>query len=189
MRKQAMTHRSNTPLNLLRNKLTASLLAIGFVSGLGMSTASAKPADAKGKKGNRIERLCKKIECTASQKTQLQSIHKDAKANKKGQREQVRQLKAQMAAEFRKQNPSERVLNDISNKLAKHHDKQRAERIKLMLKVHRILTPQQREKLATMLEKRGPGALMGGGKGKGNKRGKGKPGKRKGKKAATKALG
>ncbi len=163
-----MTHR-NTTLNILRNKFTASLLALGIVTSLGMSTAAAKPADAKGKrKGDRIERLCQKITCTDAQKTQLQAIQKDAKQAHKGNQQQVQQLKAQLAAEFRKQNPSERVLTDISNKLAKHNEQQRAARIKMMLKVHRVLTPQQRDQLATMLEKRGPGALWGGGKGKGH---------------------
>ncbi|MGB1016640.1 MAG: Spy/CpxP family protein refolding chaperone [Nannocystaceae bacterium] len=193
-----MTHR-NTTLNLLRNKLTAPLLALGFVGSLGMSTASAKPADGAGKhKRDRIERLCKKIACTDGQRTQLKAIHKDAAKSHKGKSEQARQLKAQMAAEFRKQNPSERVLTDISNKLAQHKDAKRAARIKMMLKVHRILNPEQREQLAKVLEKRGPGALMGKGKGKRKhakrgkqgKRGKGqRKGQRKGQKNQRKALG
>ncbi len=177
-----MTTQSNntaTRRPIARRALTTALLTAGLVVGLGAGVANAKkPGKGKpGAGGDKIERMCQRLECSAQQKTQLQSILKGKREAHKASRAQLEQLQSQLAAEYRKARPNEATMRRIYSQLDALRDKQRAEMHKTAMQIHAVLTPAQREKVATSIERRGVRALMGGGKGHGERGKNGKNGK------------
>ncbi|MCA9717763.1 MAG: periplasmic heavy metal sensor [Myxococcales bacterium] len=175
------TNTRSTLRSLARRKLTAALVTVGLIGGLGIGVANAKPGKGAGAGAGagKVEHMCQRLECTDNQKAQLQNILKGKRDAHKANREKVQQLQAQLAAEYRKARPNESVMQGIYQQLDTLEDQRRAEMHKTAMQIHAVLTPAQRDKVATAIEHRGPRALMGG-KGHGPRGGKGK-GKGKGK--------
>ena len=113
-----MSTRTNTTTArpLTRRLLTSALLTAGLVLGLGAGAAHAKkPGKGKaGAGGNKIERMCQRLECSEQQKTQLQSILKGKREAHKANRAQLEQLQSQLAAEYRKARPNESAMQRIN---------------------------------------------------------------------------
>ena len=170
---------SHSLLSPLRRKLTAGLLTLGILGGLGAGTAHA----AKGPEGKRagkgkVERICKRLECSDDQREQIGAILKDSKGQNKAKGEQMQQLKAQLAAEYRKARPNEAEMRRIYAQMDALRAEKRDAKHKTAMRIHQVLTPDQREKVARAIEKKGINALLGKGHGKQGKKGKkGKKGK------------
>jgi Spy/CpxP family protein refolding chaperone len=138
--------------------------------------------DWEGKHGDKVERFCEPIACTAEQQTQLSAafagVHearREAKAAHEGDKRDFSPL----AEAFRAESLDEAKLRAV---MADHHrdmQEHKAEHAKqvgaVIAEIHAILTPEQRAIIAETIEAKGLRVLIGG-KGhhkKGKKGGKG----------------
>ncbi|MEZ4427540.1 MAG: hypothetical protein R3A51_07630 [Nannocystaceae bacterium] len=199
----------NTPTALFtiaRTKIAAALLVAGVALGVASAAHADPGARGQGKGRDKVERLCQKITCTEGQRAEITRAVQELKQKRKAAREAAgaqpgakgkrgprpqlteaqraerKQLKAQLAAEFRKPRPNEATMRQLYSKLGRGDRKAQgmADMHAFLMRIHKILTPAQRATIASAMERRGPRALMSGkGKHKGKGKGHGK-GKRRG---------
>ena len=156
---------------------TTTLLTIGLASTLADAPAAAKPArEHPGIAG----KLCEKLVCTATQKTQVQAIAKELHEDTKPDRESIQRIERKLGTELAKPSPSDAVIDTLAGELARHQTEMTKRALESVLEVHALLDATQRDRFAKMIAEHGMRGLMrGGGRhGKGGKQGKqGKPGK------------
>ncbi|MEM7153525.1 MAG: Spy/CpxP family protein refolding chaperone [Myxococcota bacterium] len=152
------------------------LPAIGGLAlvGLGSAAAIAKPGSAKGPGADgRRGGFCAKIECTDAQREEVKQIKKELRADSKADREAIKRLHQQMAAEFAKDSPDEAAMRRIAAQVQTHEQELRERGFDAMMEIHALLDAEQRATMAKVMEHRGPRALMHGGRrGKHGKHGK-----------------
>lgn len=153
-----------TTKSTLSRRLLLPLGAMALTLGLS-STALAGPPEGRGGK---LGKVCQKIECSDDQKTELKQIHKEMRTDAKSDREAIRELHKQMAAEWVKSAPNEKVLDRIQAKIAVHEANIADRRMDMMLELHAVLSPEQRKAFAKLMAERH------GKKGKRGKKGKNK---------------
>ncbi len=141
-------------------------VALGLGLGLFAWNARAQgPAD--DQPGARLDRICEKLECTESQRSEIEAAFKDLQAKVKPLREEMAAIRKQLAAAYQAEKLDTAKLNELRNQLA---DKERAIeqlRFDAMVRLHPSLTPEQRAKIAKRF------AGHGGGKGGHGKAGRG----------------
>ena len=166
----------------LTTTIVTSLFSLGLVGGAFASEARAEPPGAQGHHGKgKVERLCKRLECTDNQLTKIKAIGKKLREAGKADHQAMRNLKSKLADEIAKDKPNRATLGQIYNQMDRHHDALQKRGQAALLETHALLTSEQRVELAEIIEHRGPRGIFGGhGKhGKKGKRGKhGKKGKR-----------
>ena len=137
----------------------------------------------------RGDKMCAKLGCTDAQKAQLAQIREGMKDKIKPEREAIRGLKQQIAAEYRKDKLDSTRLRDLYAQLDARKGTIEGYRRAMRAQVHAVLTPDQRAAAAERMERR---AERGHGKGKGHgKHGKGRGkghGKGRGKGGATQGV-
>lgn len=164
---------SNSPRSRSRFLLPAlGGLALVGVAGMAFAKPAVQGPGAQGKRGG----LCAKLECTDTQKDELKEVMTELRTDAKGDREAVKRLNGQLAAEFAKASPDEKAMRSLQGQIASHHQQMQDRAFDAMMEVHGLLDAEQRGQLATMMEHRGMRALMGG---KGRRGGKGKRGEGK----------
>lgn len=152
----------------LTTRIALSLATFGFASLLGITPAqAAQPAQGRADKA---ERMCKKLDCTDAQRTQIKAI-KDAKAPQmKAGRDNLRKLHAQVKAELRKPSPDAKAIERLDAEMAAQkaalHKQRRANQLQILA----LLKPDQKAKLLDKMDKKGRGR----GHGKGREHGKGR---------------
>lgn len=151
------------------------LPAIGGLAliGLGSAAAIAKPnpAGGRGADGHRGG-FCAKISCTDAQREEFKQIKKELRSDSKADREAIKRLHKQMAAEFAKDSPDEATMRRIASQVQTHEQELRERGFDAMMEIHALLDAEQRAKVAEVMEHRGPRALMHGRRGKHGKHGK-----------------
>jgi Spy/CpxP family protein refolding chaperone len=147
---------------------TTSLSALALVGALASGDVAGPDRDteARGRGNGQIARLCRQIECTQEQRASLAEIAKELRKDLKKQRKGAKQARKALADEFRKAKPSKRSMKKHHDALAGHQNKAQSSMHEALVKAHAILTPEQREKVAKRIEKRGPKAALKGGRGK-----------------------
>lgn len=156
--------------------ITTTLLTLGLASTLADApAATTKPAR---EHGGMAGKLCEKLACTASQKTQVQAIGKELHEDAKPDREAIRQLERKIGAELAKASPNEKAIDALVNEIAKHQSEMTKRGLEAVLEMHAVLDAKQRGELAKLVSEHGMRGLMGGHRGRHGKDGKpGKPGK------------
>ena len=96
--------------------------------------------------------MCRKLECTDAQKTELRAIFSEMREDAKGDREAIERLRDQMAAEFAKDVPDEKKLQQLQTQISVHHAELASRRLDAMLEVHGALDASQREKLIEIMK-------------------------------------
>lgn len=152
------------------------LPAIGGLALLGLGGAALAGPDAGPRDGKRGG-LCAKLECTDTQREELRAVMSELRADSKGDREAIKRLRKQLAAEFAKAQPDEAAMRSIQATIATHQQQMRDRGLDAMLEVHALLDAEQRATLAKAMERRGMRGMMRGGKG--HRKGKGERGDRK----------
>lgn len=132
--------------------------------------AGAAPVDGPRHEA-RGGKMCEKLGCTDAQKAQLKQIRDGVKDKIKVEREAIRGLKQQIAAEYRKDKLDSARLRDLYGQLDARKGTIEGYRRAMRAQVHAVLTPEQRAAVADKLERR---AERGHGKGKGHGKGRGK---------------
>lgn len=166
--------------SLLRRRFL--LPAVGGLALIGLGTAAvAKPGGPPGAEGQRRGGICAKLSCTDDQREQIREVMKELRADAKGDREAIKRLHGQMAAEFAKDQPDEAALRAAQAQAAVHEKELRDRGFDALMEVHALLDAEQRASLAKAMKHRGLRGLMGPGrrgKHKGKRGKKGEEGKR-----------
>ncbi|MCH9684587.1 MAG: Spy/CpxP family protein refolding chaperone [Deltaproteobacteria bacterium] len=155
------------------------LPALGGLALVGLTgVAVAKPgADAKGAEGRHRGGICAKLSCTEVQKEKVREVMQEMRADGKADREAIKRLHGQMAAEFAKDAPDEAAMRSIQAEVARHKGELHERGFDAMMEIHGLLDAEQRAKMAEAMERHGPKGMMHGGRH--GRRGKGKRGKGK----------
>ncbi len=148
------------------------LPALGALTLIGLTgVAVAKPgADGKGA-DRRHGGMCAKLSCTDQQEQELRAIKAEVRSDSKGDREAIKRLHGQLAAEFAKDTPDEDAMRQVQQQIESHQRDLHDRGFDAMMEVHALLDSDQRAKLAKVMERRGMRGLMGGRKGRHHHRG------------------
>ncbi len=138
--------------------LLSSLSAATLAGTLGASSLAFGPgtSPAPHRKGG----LCSALECTDAQREQIQSIRKQLRANLKPQRQAIKGIHRDLAAEYAKANPDDRAMKRLMKSLSTRKDTVSEMHQAALMETHAVLTPQQRTELSRRVARRGPAAAL-----------------------------
>ena len=151
------------------NRTAARLLGAGLfvaLAGSAVLTAEAAPMDGGGHGhgggmmggpmmgGMHGERMLDAVNATPDQRAQIKQIMDAAHADMKAQREAGRPLHDQMRQLFAQPTVDARVAETLRQQLLVQHDQASKRMMQAMLEASRVLTPEQRAKLAEMAGQR-----------------------------------
>lgn len=104
--------------------------------------------------GRHMDRLLQEVGATDAQRTQIREIWQSAAADLKARREAVRTLREQQMQLFTQPTVDERAVEELRQKLVAEHDTSSKRISQAMLDASRVLTPEQRAKLAERMKAR-----------------------------------
>ena len=104
--------------------------------------------------GRHAERFYKRLNVTDEQKAQLQALAKAQKDDMHKQREAHQALHQDMKAMLRQPNMDDAALQTLRAKVLAHHQDMAAKRWDMGVNMARVLTPEQRQQMADMMDKR-----------------------------------
>lgn len=153
------------------NRTAARLLGAGLfvaLAGSAMLTAEAAPMDGGGPGhghgggmmggpimgGMHSERMLDAVNATADQRAQVKQIMDAARTDMKAQRQAGRPLHDQMRQLFAQPTVDARVAETLRQQLMAQHDQASKRMMQAMLDISRVLTPEQRAKMAEMAAQR-----------------------------------
>jgi len=157
--------RSLQPLRLI------ALSVLMVVGGFALQTAHATPGGdsshgshgsygERGDKSDRtanprhMKRMLDSVEATPEQRAQIRQIISANQEGRKAQREQVQALRSQMATLMAQPNVDARAAETLRQQTMAQQDQASKQRMQTMLEVSRVLTPEQRQKMASRMEQR-----------------------------------
>lgn len=130
--------------------LTSALFGLTLLTA---GSADAKPAD--GDRQARGGEMCERLACSDAQKAQIKQIRETVKTKVAGEKTAIRELRQQIAAEYRKDRLDQARLGDLYRQLDARKSTVESARRAAKAQIHGLLTPAQRAKFAA--EKQGPG--------------------------------
>jgi Spy/CpxP family protein refolding chaperone len=135
-----------------RRFILASLAGVVLVGAL-ISPIPALAGKGKGKgKGHaKLDRMCEQLACTETQARDIEQIFEQLHVDSKPEREAIRELRRQLASEWKTDQPDERELAKLADKIAAHERNLADRRMEAMLELHGLLTAVQREQVAEHL--------------------------------------
>lgn len=133
-----------------RRHVLTSLAGLAFVGAL-LVPALGFAGKGKHKGHAKLDRLCEQIACTEVQSRDIELIMKQLHADIRPDREAVRDLRRQMASEWKTDKPDEGKLAKLADKIAAHERNMADRRMEAFLELHGVLTAEQREQLADKL--------------------------------------
>jgi Spy/CpxP family protein refolding chaperone len=140
--------------------ILASLAGVVLVGAL-ISPISAFAGKEKGKgkgKGHAmLDRMCEQLACTETQARDIEQIFEQLHVDSKPDREAIRELRQQLANEWKTDQPDEPKLAKLADKIAAHERNVADRRMEAMLELHGLLTATQREQVAEHLLRAGHG--------------------------------
>jgi protein CpxP len=146
--------------NLLRVGAVAAALALGGVA------AQAQPAHGDhhrggpammapgGLFGGHIEHLLDLVSATDSQRSQIDAIFKAARQDLSGQREAGMKLHQQMATLYTATNVDAAAIEAVRVQISAQHESASKRLSQASIDAARVLTPEQRAKIAEVMKKR-----------------------------------
>ncbi|MDR7295053.1 Spy/CpxP family protein refolding chaperone [Pelomonas aquatica] len=147
--------------NLLRAGTVAAALAIGGAA------AHAQPAGhgehhrggsammtPGGMFGGHIEHMLDVVNATDAQRSQIEAIFKAARQDLAGQREAGMKLHQQMATLFTATNIDAAAIESVRAQMSAQHEAASKRLSQASIEAARVLTPEQRAKIAEVMKKR-----------------------------------
>jgi Spy/CpxP family protein refolding chaperone len=104
--------------------------------------------------GRHLQRMLDSVNATADQRTQIQQIVTAAQTDLKAQRAQGRALHQQSQALFAQPTVDARAAEVLRQQMLAQHDQASKRRLQMMLDISRVLTPEQRAKVAERMNQR-----------------------------------
>jgi periplasmic protein CpxP/Spy len=105
--------------------------------------------------GRGVEHMLDGLNATDAQRSQIQQIFKAAADDMKGQREQRRALHERGLQVFAAPNVDAAAAESVRQQMLQMHDQASKRRMQAMLDASKVLTPEQRAKLAERMKQRG----------------------------------
>jgi Spy/CpxP family protein refolding chaperone len=144
--------------NLLRVGTVAAALALGGVA------AQAQPGpghhggpaamEAGGLFGGRMEHMLDIVNATDAQRSQIEAIFKAARQDLAGQRETGMKLHQQMVTLYTATNIDAAAIEAVRQQISAQHELASKRLSQASIEAARVLTPEQRAKLADVMKKR-----------------------------------
>ena len=119
---------------------------MGIGMGMGMAMGMGNP--------RHIDRMLDSINASPDQRTQIQAIVKATQADMQAQREKGRALHQQGQAIFTQANVDARAAEALRQQMLAQHDQASKRTMQMMLDISRVLTPEQRAKVAERMNQR-----------------------------------
>ncbi len=101
-----------------------------------------------------LDRVLDSVNATAEQRTQIKQIADSAREDLRTQRAQNRSLREQSAALFAQPTVDARAAEALRQQMLAQHDQASKRMLQVMLDVSRVLTPEQRQKIAERMQQR-----------------------------------
>jgi Spy/CpxP family protein refolding chaperone len=143
-----------TMMTAMTKILTSALFGLTLLTA---GSADAKRAD--GDRQGRGEKVCERLACSDAQKAQIKQIREVVKTKVAGEKTAIRELRKQIAAEYRKDKLDQARLGDLYRQLDARRSTVESARRAAKAQIHGLLTPEQRTKFAA--EKQGAGKKHG----------------------------
>lgn len=131
----------------------ASIVLLGAL--INPLPALAGKGKGKGKGHAKVDRICEQIGCTEAQAGGIEQILEQLRADLRPDRQAIRELRQQLASEWKTDRPDERKLAKLAEQVAAHERNVADRTMEAMLELHGLLTPTQREQVAEHLLKAG----------------------------------
>ncbi|MBL9103150.1 MAG: Spy/CpxP family protein refolding chaperone [Myxococcales bacterium] len=155
-------------MHTLTTRIALALAAFGFSSVLAAGEAHAAPAGKREVQAGKHDRLCAELACTADQKAKIAEIRETNAPRIKAAKASLRGLREQVKAEWHKPRPDARALERLDAQIDAEQDKVQDMKRAARLEIHALLTPEQRSKFNSKLE-RGRGERGRGERGRGKR--------------------
>ena len=142
--------------NLLRVGAVAAALALGGVAAQAQPGHHGGPAMMApgGLFGGHMDHLLDAVNATDAQRSQIEAIFKAARQDLSGQREAGRKLHEQMATLYTATNIDAAAIEAVRVQLSAQHEAASKRLSQASIDAARVLTPEQRAKIAEIIKKR-----------------------------------
>jgi len=134
-------------MHTLTRRLALLLATFSLSTLLSSGVAHAGPGK-QDRSEHKQSRMCERLSCTAAQQTQIKSIREATTPQVKAAREALETLRAEQRAEWQKAAPSAATLERLDGQIDAQQDKIGDLRRAAKLKIHALLTADQRAKFA-----------------------------------------
>ncbi len=101
-----------------------------------------------------LERLLDSVDATAEQRAQIRQILATAREAGRAQHDQGRSLREQAATLFAQPTVDARAAEALRQQMLAQHDQASKRQLQTMLDISRVLTPEQRQKMAERMKQR-----------------------------------
>jgi Spy/CpxP family protein refolding chaperone len=154
---------SMTTITSRWNRHAVRLLGAGLVAAVAsttMLTAQASPMGGGHRHGGAMmggmhgERMLDAVDASAEQRSQIKQIMDAAQGDRRAQREAGRALHEQLRQLFTQPTVDARAVEALRVQMVARHDQASQRMMQAMLDVSRVLTPEQRTKLADVMAQR-----------------------------------
>jgi Spy/CpxP family protein refolding chaperone len=142
--------------NLLRVGAVAAALAFGGVAAQAQPGHHGGPqgGPAVGLFGGHIEQVLDLVSATDAQRSQIEAIFKAAREDLKGQHEAGRKLHEQLSSLFTATNIDAAAIEAVRAQISAQQDTASKRLTQAAIDAARVLTPEQRAKIAEVAKKR-----------------------------------
>jgi Spy/CpxP family protein refolding chaperone len=149
----------NTRKTLRRAAALVTLAAASGLSAVAIAGPHGHGGHSRGGMGGPmmgmgIERMLDAVDATPEQRTQIDQIHRSARADLQGQRESGRALRDQMRSLFTQPTVDANAVEAVRQQMLAQHDRASQRMTQAMVEVSRVLTPAQRETIAERMSQR-----------------------------------
>lgn len=156
----------NLNIGVYMKRLSVLLSAAALSSVLIATGLQAQPRDGEGE--NRHHRMFADLNLSEKQKGDLKTLHQEMQELRLRHTESVKAVRDKMKTELLKSDASQNVLYGYAGELGELHKQMSKDRSDHLLKVKKVLTPEQFSKLVEREDRMGPdgpGCAKGHGKG------------------------
>ena len=155
----------NLYLGVPMKRFNVLLCAVALSSSFVASGLSAQPRGSDDE--SKHHRMFADLNLSEKQQADLQTLHKEMQALRQKHMESVKAVRGKMKAELLKPDASQNVLYGYAGELGELHKQMSKDRSDHLLKVKKVLTPEQFSKLVEREERMGPDGQPGCPKGPG----------------------
>jgi Spy/CpxP family protein refolding chaperone len=146
-------------------RLAAATLLVALSAGAWQAASAAPGMHGRGPDGDGpgmglmahprgLDRMLDKVNATAEQRSQIRAIAEAAKADTAPLREQARTLRQQAQALFTQPTVDARAAETLRQQMSAVHDQLSKRHLQTMIDISRVLSPEQRAKIAEAMNQR-----------------------------------
>jgi Spy/CpxP family protein refolding chaperone len=163
-------NQTNRGALVIVSALMVVIISAGMVLAQGPGKGKGRSGNCDGPAGRgpemRLERMAARLDLSVEQKEAVEAIHEKNREKNVELRKQMLRLKNELQGEMLKDEPSEKTVLSLNEKMGKIKTELKANRLQTRLAVRELLTPEQRDRMLMMGQHGRGGGRQGGGPGK-----------------------